>query len=135
MPSPRTAKLSGTITWSDGSLFNGFGVVGVVLPTSASILWPELTIEPNEPRQRLPLWYTIPIKDGVFNQQLGVWFTDDINPPNTKYAIYYYDSSQKRVGSPASPSDFFTVTADPTAPPAYTLTVPTAGTTIPTPGD
>lgn len=134
MSTPRTAKLSGTIQWSDGSNFNGFGVVGLVFPTSGGAAWPELSIEPNSPRQRIPQWAVIPIVDGAFNNQVGLWFNADIDPPNTKYAIFYYDSSNKLVGQPSSSSDFFQVTADPVAPPTYTLTVPTAGTSVPDPG-
>lgn len=133
--SPRVGKLTGTITWSDGSSFNGFAVVGLVLPTSSGTAWPELTLEPGSPRQRLPLWSTIPIINGAFNQQLGLWFNEDINPPNTKYIIYYYDTSLKTpaVGVPSGIGDAFTVTADPTTPPTYTLTAPIAGTAVPTP--
>lgn len=133
MANPRSAKLSGTITWSDGSNFNGFAVVALVFPTSGGSAWPELVIEPGSPRQRIPVWSTIPIVNGVFNQSCGLWFNADINPPNTKYAIFYYDAANKLVASPSSDSDFFTVTADPTTPTTYTLTVPTAGTAVPSP--
>jgi len=135
MPNPQSARLSGDIRWSDNSPFNGFGVIGLVLPTAGGINWPELTIEPNAPKQRLPLWSTIPIKAGIFNQALGLWFTNDISPPNTKYAIWYYDTSGKMVGMPTDASDFFTVTLNPTTPPVYTLTVPSVGTEIPNPGE
>jgi len=131
MSTPRISKLSGTITWSDGSNFNGFATLGLVFPTSSGTAWPELTLEPHQPRQVIPTWSTIPINDGEFNQALGVWFTADINPPNTKYCIYYFDTSGKRVGSPSTDADFFTVTADPTTPTTYTLTVPIAGTAVP----
>ena len=132
---PRVAKLSGTITWSDGSNFNGFAVIGLVFPTSGGNNWPALTIEPNSPKQEIPQWTAVPIVDGSFNNQIGLWYNTDIDPPNTKYAIWYLDAAYKYVGSPTNSSDFFQVTADPTAPPTYTLTVPIAGTTVPTPGD
>lgn len=133
MSAPRIGKLNGEITWDDGSLFNGFGVVGLVLPTSGGVDWPELTIEPNTPRQRLPLWATIPIVNGEFNNQVGLWFNADIDPPNTKYVIYYYDSSGKQVGVPTNSADFFTITAAETTPTMYTLVAPTAGTVVPNP--
>ena len=135
MASPRVAKLAGTVLWSDGSLFQGFAVIGLIVPTLSGVSWPELSLEPNSPRERIPLWSTIPIKNGVFNQALGLWFTDDINPPNTKYAIWYYDSSNVQIAGPVDSSDFFTVTADPTTPPMYSLVAPTAGVAIPDPGE
>ena len=134
MPSPQVAKLAGTILWSDGSLFQGFAVIGLVLPQSGSVDWPELTIEPNSPRQRIPLWSTIPIKDGVFNQALGLWFNTDINPPNSKYAIWLYDASNKQVVAPGSSADFFTVTTDPHTIVVVAPTVPSASTVVPNPG-
>ena len=133
MSSPRVGTLTGTITWSDGTNFNGFGVVGLVLPTSSGVAWPELSLEPGTPRQRLPLWSTIPIVEGTFNNQVGLWYNADINPPNTQYVIYYYDTSLKQVGIPSSISDAFTISAAQTTPPTYTLTVPIAGTTVPVP--
>lgn len=133
MAAPRIAKISGTFSWSNGDLFNGFLVLALVFPTSGGAAWPEITVEPNQSRQRIPVWITIPIKDGVANQQCGVFYNADIDPPNTKYASYYYDTSLKSVASPSSSSDFFTVSADPTTPTTYTLTVPTAGTAVPSP--
>lgn len=133
MANPRVGKLTGTISWSDGSLFNGFAVIGLVLPTSGGNPWPELSIEPNSPQQRIPIWSTIPISAGAFNTSVGLWYNEDIDPPNTKYAIYYYDSSLEQVGAPSSASDFFTITAATTTPPTYTLTVPIAGTVVPDP--
>lgn len=135
MASPNIGKLTGTITWSDSSLFNGYAVVGLVLPTSSGTAWPELTLEPGSPRQRLPLWSTIPIINGEFNQQIGLWYNEDIDPPNSKYAIYYYDSALRdpAVGVPVDFNDFFTISAATTTPPTYTLTAPIAGTVVPTP--
>lgn len=133
MSSPRVGTLTGSITWSDGTNFNGFGVVGLVLPTSGGTNWPELSLEPGSPRQRLPLWSTIPIVDGAFNNQVGLWYNADIDPPNTTYVIYYYDTSLKQVGVPSGIADAFTISAAQTTPPVYTLTAPVAGTVVPTP--
>lgn len=134
MANPRSAKFTTTpVLWSDGSNFNGFAVIALVFPTASGVNWPELTIEPGTPRQRLPIWHTVPIVDGVFNQALGLWYNTDINPPNTKYAIWYYDTANKLVAAPSSASDFFTVTDTPVAPTVYTLTVPIAGTAVPSP--
>jgi hypothetical protein len=133
MPVPQIGKLTGTITWSDGSNFNGFAVIGLVFPTSSGAAWPELSLEPNSFRQRIPQWSVIPIVDGAFNSSVGLFYNENIDPPNTKYAIYYYDSSNKVVGSPSAPADFFIISAPTTTPTMYTLTVPIAGTAIPNP--
>ena len=135
MAEAQNSKLTaiGTILWSDGTPFNGFAQIGLILPTSSGTAWPELTIQPNAPRQRLPLWMTIPIVNGVFNNQCGIWFNPSIDPPNTKYCVYFYDSSMKQIAGPTTPADFFTVTADPTTITIPTLTAPIAGTVIPVP--
>lgn len=129
----RIGKLGGTINWSDGSPFNGYAVVGIVLPTVAAVPWVAATLENSLIRQVLPLWAGIPIEAGVFNTAAGLLYNADINPPNTKYAIYYFDQSLQQVGTPSGAGDFFTIAAATTIPPTYTLTVPTAGTTVPVP--
>lgn len=131
----RVGKPTGTITWSDGSLFNGFAVVGIVLPTTGGSAYPEIQLEGNTSRFEIPIWATIPIKDGAFHSQSGLWYNADINPPNTKYAIYYYDSAWVQIAGPASSSDFFLVASESFTPTTYTLNVPTLSTTIPVPVD
>ena len=135
MPEPRISKLSGTVTWEDGTLFNGFALVGLVFPNAGEDPWPALTIEPNSPRQEIPTWTPVPITNGEFNSQVGVWFNADIDPPNTQYVIYYLDSSLKQVGVPSTEDDFFVVTSDPTVPPMYELELPESGTDVPSPGE
>lgn len=132
--SPRTGKLKATpdIMWDNGDLFNGFAVVAIVLPTIDSIPWPSLTIDPNSPAQRLPETATIPIVDGVFNNSIALFYNADLNPPNSRYAIYYLDSSWNIVGSPATSADFFVVSQGETNPPQYTLETPVSGTVVPT---
>lgn len=133
MAEPRNGKLAGTILWSDGSNFSGFAIIGLVVPTASGTAWPELAIDPGSPRQRIPLWITCPIKAGTFNNQIGLWYTDDIDPPNSKYCVYFYDTAMKQVGAPATSADFFTVSSAYTTIVAPTLTVPIAGTVIPVP--
>lgn len=133
MAEPRNGKLAGTILWSDGSNFSGFAIIGLVVPTSNGTAWPELAIDPGSPRQRIPLWLTVPIKDGAFNTQVGLWYNEDIDPPNSKYCCYLYDNAMKQVGAPATSADFFTVSSEYTTIVAPTLTVPVASSVIPVP--
>ena len=126
----RKSKISGTVSWSDGSGFNGYYLVMTVLPTSSGVDWPEVAIGDSRTRTTVPNRAVLPVVDGVFNQNVGLFFTIDLNPPNVKYAAYAFDASLKQV---AGPTALFTVTADPTAMPSLTLTVPTAGTVIPSP--
>lgn len=131
---PRTSKLKATpdVTWDNGDNFNGFGIVVIVPPTVDAISWPSITIDPNSPSQRLPQTATIPIVDGVFNNSVGIFYNEDLDPPNSKYCIFYFDSGWNQVGVPASASDFFVVNSAETNPPQYTLETPVAGTQIPT---
>lgn len=131
--SPRTGKLKANpdIMWDNGDLFNGFAVIAIVPPTLDAVNWPTITIDPNSPSQRLPQTATIPIVDGVFNNSIALFYNEDLNPPNSKYAIYYLDSGWNFVGSPVSSSDFFTVSTGETNPPQYTLETPISGTVVP----
>lgn len=126
----RKAKISNTFTWSDGSNFTGYLYVALVIPTSGGSDWPELHIDDISPRQRLPLRFIIPIINGAANQNVSLIFNADINPPNSQYGAYIFDSARKQV---AGPSSLFTVTADPVAIPALTLTVPIAGSVVTAP--
>ena len=123
------SKISNTFTWSDASNFNGFAVIGIVLPTSGGVNWPYPSTE-NSPETRFPIWSVIPIENGVANQNVGLLYTADLNPPNTKYGWYAYDRAFKQV---AGPSATFTVTAATTSLPSLTLTAPSAGSVVPTP--
>lgn len=118
-----------TVTWSDGTNFNGFALVGLVMPTSGTD-WSFVARGSMSSGQKLPVFAMIPIVDGLFNTSLGLYFNADIEPPNSKYVYWFYDSTRRQI---AGPSALFSVTADPIVLPALTITAPTAGSTIPTP--
>jgi hypothetical protein len=128
---PRTSTPAGTVTWASGENFSGFLVVGIVVPVDGSaVAWPEVNFGNSLPSTRLPLWFIIPIKDSVYVSGIGVFYTADISPPNTRYAAYYYDLAMKQV---AGPSTLFQATAPTFTVPPLTLTAPVAGTVAPTP--
>jgi hypothetical protein len=126
----RIAKFpTSTVTWSNGQNFNGWALVGLVMPTSGTD-WSFVARGDMAPGQKLPVFAMVPIVDGLFNTSLGLYFNADIDPPNSQYVYWFYDSTRRQV---AGPSSLFTVTADPLTLPALTLTVPSAGATLPVP--
>lgn len=130
---PQSGKPSETpITWSDGSLFNGFLVLMLVIPTYSGVPSPGIIVEPMSPRQPIPDRVTIPIVEGILNQSTEVYYNSSIDPPNTKYCPFYYDGALKSLNTPTS-SDFFVINTPVFTPPVPTLTPPVASTTVPTP--
>ena len=132
MADPRRSKFnpSTTVQWSDGTNFDGWILVGVVPPTFSGTDSAYVSFSDGKPVVRLPVFAFVPITDGKFHTSSSVIFTSDLQPPNTKYVVWYYDSIRRQI---AGPSSAVTVTADPFTPPSLTLTAPTAGSTNPTP--
>lgn len=133
LPQSATLDQSVTVSWSNGDTFNGFMLVGLVVPSTGGTAWAELDLGGQAPGERIPLWTKVPIVDGKFDSTVGILYNAAIAPPNTKYAAWYYDQSTNPPRQIAGPSDLFTVTSTPLTPPSLTLTVPTAGVTPPTP--
>jgi len=133
MPTPQTGKFSQSVTvqWTDGTNFNGFLLAGIVPPSDGVTAWTSVSMGDNYPAATLPVWARIPIVDGKFNASSGLFFNSDITPPGSKYVIYYYDSTGRRI---AGPSASISVTSDPIdSLPAVTLTAPSTTGTAPTP--
>ncbi len=138
MPTPTapqyaTLDQSVTITWSNGSAFSGFLLIGLVVPTAGGTPWAELDLGGQSPGERIPLWTRVPVVNGKFDNTVGVLYNSAIAPPNTQYACWYYDQSATPPRQIAGPSTFFTVSSATLTPPSLTLTVPTLGVTAPTP--
>ena len=132
LPSVATLSQTASIAWSDGTLFNGFLLIGLVVPITGTA-WAELDLGGQSPGERIPLYTKVPVIEGQFSNEVGVIYNTSISPPNSKYACWYYDNSNYPVRQIAGPSTLFTVTSATLTPPALTLTVPTAGTVAPTP--
>jgi len=132
MAIPRVGRFSqdATLSWTDSSLFNGFILVGIVPPTSGGTDWAQLSISDYYPPQRVPVFARVPITLGKYNSVAGLFFTADLEPPNTRYVCWFYDSTGRQI---AGPSAQFQVTTDPFTPPTPTLTVPSVGSVNPTP--
>lgn len=132
-PQSATLDQSVTITWSDGTLFSGFLLLGLVVPSSGGTAWAELDLQGQAPGERIPKFTKVPVINGKFDNSVGVLYTTSISPPETKYACWYYDQSTNPPRQIAGPSTLFTVTTATLTPPSLTLTIPTPGVTPPTP--
>jgi hypothetical protein len=130
---PRTSKVLSTITytWSNSTNFDGFLVIGIVLPQASGVDWPSVAYGNQIVLEKLPTFYRIPIVDGAASQSSQVFYTSDIDPPNVKYVAWLFDRNMKKVTSDPVIGDAFTVTSDTFTPTVGTPTVPSVGTTIP----
>lgn len=131
---PQTALLSGTVTWSDGTLFDGYVLLALGLPSNGDGVWPTAMIGGKYPATRIPVWTVVPIIRGVFSPNTSIFFNSSIDPPGTKYGAYWYDINWRllfpAVGVPATG---FTISVNPYAISIPTLTVPSSPSTIPLP--
>lgn len=119
------------VTWSDGTLFNGFCLVAFVPSTNADGTYTEINFGHASPTEKFPQFAPIPIVEGLYNPSLGLYYNQDISPPGSTYIARYYDTTKRLI---AGPSIAFSVASDPISTlPAATLTVPTSGGTAPTP--
>lgn len=134
---PAFALLTGTVTWSDLTLFDGYVLLGLVLPSNSDGIWPSVSVNGgNVPPIRLPIWTQVPIAAGVFDQNSKIYFNSAITPDSTQYVAYWYDLNKRRI-SPATGSNPtpFTVNTGAYAIAIPTLTVPANSGVIPTPSD
>ena len=133
---PTSTKLitSTPVTWSDGSLFSGYLLLGLALPTdSATTQWAYVNLYGTS--QQLPKWTVIPIIEGAVDNNTSIFPNTQLDPPNTKYAVYWYDNTWKLIYPfPAGtlPS-LVTITGATYTITQPTLTAPTAATADLTP--
>ncbi len=128
---PRTGKFAQTtVTWSNGLNFNGFLLVSLVPPILSAVTYTEGDYGLTYPAETLPAFATIPIQNGLLNSNLGLFYNEDISPPNTTYIARWYDTTKRLVSGPGSP---FSVDSDPIVLTIPTPTAPTSGGTAPTP--
>lgn len=134
MASPRTATIttSSPIAWSDSTLFDGFLLVGIALPTLNAVQYSTVALDAASPPVRLPQWFYLSIKQGVIDPYTKLYFSADIDPPNTKYAAYFYDVTRTRI-APSGAATLFQITSTPYTITVPTLTAPTATATAPQP--
>lgn len=129
MASEQKAELTGTITYSDGTNFNGWMLVGLVPPLRGSTAYTSFYKVYSQQRTKLPQWVSFQIKDGEFQSPAKLRFNSSISPPSTKYVSFFVDYE----GNTLATGSLFTVTATPHAIVEPSFAIPTPGTTAPTP--
>lgn len=127
MSAPRKASVSpsASFTWSNGTNFDGWLLVGVVPPVRDDENWPSVTPGDLTSPEKLPPFYMIRIRNGRAENATKVFYTSDIVPPNTVYVAWLCDVNKKLMTS--TPSATFTVTTDTFTPPSITATAPSVG--------
>ena len=134
-PIPPKAILSGTAAWTDGTPFDGYLHLGLVLPQNSDGQWPTVTLAGLPSPQRLPIWTVVPIVGGIYDNQTKVWQNKGMTPPGTQYVAYWYDLSRRRLFPPTGTSPTpFSINSTAFTMPTPTLTAPTSGT-VPVPDD
>lgn len=118
-PSTATLTSSSPIKWVGGTLFDGFVMLGLCVPSGTTGAWPSLSIGQGKyPSQKLPIWTVVPIVQGVLDPSAKLFFNSAIDPPGSKYAAYWLDSTKRRL-YPSGEGTLFTIETSP-----YNLTVP-----------
>ena len=116
-----------SITWSDGTLFDGFVLINLLIPHAASGTdWAEVDQGRIYPSIQLPQMQVVPIIGGAYNAACGLFVNADLTPPGSAYRCYVYDATKRQI---AGPSSNFTVTSTTAVDPiaaggGLTLTVP-----------
>ncbi len=130
MSAPVSSQVSSatTVQWSTGANFNGFLLLGLVLPTgAAAYVKADRPAAGNTVVARLPLWVVIPIVDGKLDSATRVWQNSSIDPPNTQYSTFWYDTTETLIASGPG-SNLITISTEPHVIAVPVLTAPTAGT-------
>ncbi len=119
------------IFWDNGGPFNGFCLVGLIPPILDAVTYLEGDFGLAYPTDPLPQFAIIPIINGYFNGSVGLYYNEDISPPNTTYNARFYDTTKRLI---AGPSPAFTVASNPIdSIPSPSLPIPQAGGTPPSP--
>lgn len=131
---PQAATLvpsTGTVQWSNGELFDGYLVAGIALPTyGGGTVYPYVTVEGAPAPLRIPQWSKIPIVAGVIDQGSQLLLNSSIQPPNSRYAFFFYDVTGRQVAADATLYNVNSTTFTVTIP---ALTAPSIAGAAPTP--
>jgi len=118
---PQVGSPTGTISWSDGTAFNGYALIGLKGMSGGGTTWPTIALKSG---RTVPIWAECPILNGQFLDNCGVVYNSELVPPNTQYVAWYYDSNSVLV---STVSAAFTVSTSTFSIPALTLTAPSVG--------
>lgn len=128
----RAGNATGSVSWSDGTPFDGYALVGFkhLVDGLTTVNWPSISQGHQFVKRTVPEWAKLPIVNGQYDNQIGLYFNADLQPPNSQYVAFLYDVNGVRVlASATSP---FTVSAGAFTIPFATPAIPTQGTN-PTP--
>jgi hypothetical protein len=114
---PVQVTTADTISWSDGTPFNGYVALIGTLPEASSASWTRIALRDTYPALRLPTRIKLPIREGVLDESARVYKTTSIVPPQVRYSAFWYDSTDRLI---AIGTLLFAVTTDP-----HVLTPPT----------
>ena len=125
MPYPTISTLSGTVTWSDGSLFDGYLLLIIAFPVgySSASIKNQLVVQPIGDHIK------VRIIQGVYDQAARIYQNLFLEPPNTQYVAYYFDNNDKELGH----TGLFTIATSPYTITQPTLALPAATIIIPSP--
>ena len=128
MAYPAYSSLTGTVTYSNGTPIDGYALWLITYP--AAYVPKQATIANQLVPQPICDHAKVRIQQGVYDQSARIYQNASIEPPNTKYTVYFYDNNDVQLGFTSTP---FVVATSP-----YTLnftspTIPTAPTSPATP--
>ncbi len=132
MPTPpRIARFDQSIVtrWSDGSLFNGYLLVGVALPTLSGTAFQAVHLGNGIGSAEPVSQFTkIPIREGKYDFNSGLFYNADLTPPGSIYVCWLYTSNgQGKLRQVSASINSFSVVS-----PTVTLALPSP--TVPTTG-
>lgn len=92
-PSKVQVVTASDVTWAAGQTFNGSVLFMLALPTfSGEVEGRAFVHGANLHRVRIPLRLKWPIVDGVLDTGLRLWRNDSIDPSNTRWCAFWYDT-------------------------------------------
>jgi hypothetical protein len=117
-PSKVQVVTTADVTWAGGQNFNGSVLFMLALPTFSGNTEGRAYVRgTNLHRVRIPLRQKWPIVDGVLDTGLRLWRNDSIDPSNTRWCAFWYDTFGQLIEDGVSLINI--TTGD-----EYTITVP-----------
>lgn len=116
------------VTWSSGTNFDGYVLILLAMPTGYSTQ--SAFIQGQNPVMPIAKRWRFWISDGNIDQGSTIPYSVSIEPPNTAYAVYWYDLNDNLI---AGPTSLVTIGASPYVLTVPTLTAPASTSVIPAP--
>lgn len=126
MAEPRIGKFTAntTITWADGHPFDGYILVGFSHTILVADLFPDIRVRNTGDGEPLPPFYKIPIKEGLADQSVGLFYNEDLIPHTSQYYAWLYTNKHVQATSPGLA---FSVTTATISIPPFSTATPGAG--------